>query len=84
MKTATNNIGNKQQNTFGMTIGRLQSSRKGEIVLVYLHKGETASSVVRYDQLSPKERRFVKAIAQDPLNVLDRVNTPHPMAQQAA
>jgi hypothetical protein len=55
-----------------VTIGTIKSDHKGEIVLVYLNENETNSFVLRYDQLSRKDRGIIQAIAQDPLSVLDR------------
>ena len=55
-----------------VTIGTIKSAHEGEIVLVYLNNGEGETLVVRYDRLSPEYRGRVRAIAQDPLSVLER------------
>ncbi len=58
-----------------ITIGAIQSSREGEIILVYLNEGETDSSVLRYDRLSWRDRTIVRTLVQDPLKVLKRRRT---------
>lgn len=56
-----------------VTIGAIKSSQKEEIVLVYLNAEEADSIILRYDQLSRKDRNVIRAIAQDPLSVLARM-----------
>ena len=58
-----------------VTIGAIRSCHAGEIVLVYLNEGKSNAAVLRYDQLSRKEKGFIRAVAQDPLSVLDHMKT---------
>jgi hypothetical protein len=57
-----------------VTVGTIKSTREGDIVLVYLNENEANSFVLRYDQLSWKDRDIIQTIAQDPLSVLKRWN----------
>jgi hypothetical protein len=57
-----------------VTIGAIKFNHKSEIVLVYLNAEEANSVVLRYDQLSRNDRNIIRAIAQDPLSVLERMN----------
>jgi hypothetical protein len=70
MNTVTIDSGNSYIRT--VTVGMLRSSHKGEILLVYLNDGEVDAAIMRFDQLSRKDRYFVRSSAQDPLSVQKR------------
>ena len=82
MNTANITIGDRDFRT--VTIGIFRSKHQGEILLVYLHDGDTDATVMRYDQLSGNERHLVRTADQDPLSVLTRTTVERPTSCCAA
>lgn len=66
-----------------VTVGLFRSSSKGEILLIYLNDGADDAAVMRYDQLSRKNRSYIHAAARDPLSVLKRTKKGMQAARRA-